>query len=631
MKHISDILHWEYFPIILLVIANLTIGLLTVKNFGESWDEESLFQYGDQVLIAYNHVLGRTDELPEYSNLTEQYGPIIILITKIIHKVLLPTWMIFEVSHLVSFLSFQIGIFAFYCLSRRWLEKWIAFSITLLFSPLLWGHAFINPKDIPFMAFFVLTIFIGFQTIDTLELSGNKAQDIDKLLKPEWNRIPEKSKKLLLLGLFLGVVLFAIVFILIYNEAPWKKITPLPGGSHNSVVELELYIRQILSMVAWFSGQIFVFLMWIVGISAHFLPQSRKVVWQQEIVPILNEFKSLITNKAVLLASFVWGITIAIRVLALAAGILVGIYAISKLRRKAYTLLITYLGIALLTTYICWPYLWASPLARLLVSLQTMLQFPYPGKVLFAGEYYQAGNIPWNYLPTLLAIQLTIPAIILSLVGIGLLFWNAIKKQLSPDLYIVFGFWLAFPIIWSLLPSSNFYDNFRQLLFILPPLFISIGFALSWISKFIKPAIVHAVLIIAIILPGVIAIIHLHPYQYIYYNQFIGGLKGAFRNYELDYWTTSFQEATRHLNQIAPENSKLLVWGPWVPIERVIRNDIQVQLVNDKNRQDGNLILLPTRYDKDLEEFPNAEIIFTIERDGAILAVIKSINQDVKP
>ena len=628
MKKFSTILHWEYFPLTLLVIINLVIGVITVKHYGESWDEESSYKYGDQVLIAYENILGITEHLPEYSNLTEQYGPIIVVLTKLIHRSILPTWMISEVSHLVNFLCFQIGVIAFYCLSRRWLEKWIAFSVTLLFStqPLLWGHAFINPKDIPFVAFFLLSIYTGFRTVDKLQISEHKTQDIDDLLKSEWFQIPEKSKKLLLIGLLMGVLIFAIVCTLIYQQQPWEKISPLPGGSHSSVIELELYIRQLFNIAAWILGMVFVLLMWILGICAYFMPQTRKAVWYEEITPILHDFRIHIKNKNVLYASFAWGITIAIRVLALTAGILVSIYALTRFRRKAYALIITYLGVALIITYLFWPHLWASPLARLVVSIQTMLQFPFPGRVLFGGAYYKSGQIPWHYLPTLLTIQLTIPAIVLSIFGAGILFWKAVKKKMGADLSLVFGLWLGLPLLWSLLPASNFYDNFRQFLFILPPLFICAGFSLAWIFKFIRHTIIQVAIITVMILPGILAIITLHPYQYIYYNQLIGGSQGALREYELDYWTTSFQEAGKHLNQIAPPDSKLLVWGPWVPLERVVRSDIQVQLLDENNRDKGNFILLPTRYDKDLEEFPNAEIIFKIERDGAILAVIKAIN-----
>ena len=37
------------------------------------------------------------------------------------------------------------------------------------------------------------------------------------------------------------------------------------------------------------------------------------------------------------------------------------------------------------------------------------------------------------------------------------------------------------------------------------------------------------------------------PYFYLYYNQFVGGLKGAYANYETDYYYVSQTEASEWL------------------------------------------------------------------------------------
>ena len=39
----------------------------------------------------------------------------------------------------------------------------------------------------------------------------------------------------------------------------------------------------------------------------------------------------------------------------------------------------------------------------------------------------------------------------------------------------------------------------------------------------------------------------LHPHQYIYYNAFVGGVKGAEGAFELDYWANSYAEAVKGL------------------------------------------------------------------------------------
>ena len=41
--------------------------------------------------------------------------------------------------------------------------------------------------------------------------------------------------------------------------------------------------------------------------------------------------------------------------------------------------------------------------------------------------------------------------------------------------------------------------------------------------------------------------VRLHPNQYVYYNSFVGGLKGADGQYETDYWANSYKEAVEQM------------------------------------------------------------------------------------
>jgi hypothetical protein len=39
----------------------------------------------------------------------------------------------------------------------------------------------------------------------------------------------------------------------------------------------------------------------------------------------------------------------------------------------------------------------------------------------------------------------------------------------------------------------------------------------------------------------------MHPYEYLFYNQFVGGLEGASRRYVTDYWVNIMPEAVNDL------------------------------------------------------------------------------------
>ena len=63
----------KFIPLFLLIAVNLLIGLATVQQFSESWDEASLFVYAEQALLllaalwvhwanpVYTHLLEHCD------------------------------------------------------------------------------------------------------------------------------------------------------------------------------------------------------------------------------------------------------------------------------------------------------------------------------------------------------------------------------------------------------------------------------------------------------------------------------------------------------------------------------------------------------------------------------------------
>ena len=112
--------------------------------------------------------------------------------------------------------------------------------------------------------------------------------------------------------------------------------------------------------------------------------------------------------------------------------------------------------------------------------------------------------------------------------------------------------WFAILVLYVLIRKPAMYDGIRHFLFILPPIFIFSGFTFEYILDFIASHTLsnwlYAGLVVLILLPGILGILRLHPYEYTYYNSFIGGTRGAFRNYETDFWLTCYKEAVQDLN-----------------------------------------------------------------------------------
>ena len=108
------------------------------------------------------------------------------------------------------------------------------------------------------------------------------------------------------------------------------------------------------------------------------------------------------------------------------------------------------------------------------------------------------------------------------------------------------------------------YDGIRHFLVVLPPLAILIGFTIWQIGLFWQKSAwknylfkVYFVLILAGYLQILFTDIQLHPYQIVYFNQLTGGIKGAYYQFDLDYWGQSLKEAAQWINQNLPTGSKI--------------------------------------------------------------------------
>ena len=204
---ISKITAHKNFPILVLIGINIIVGLIIVTDYGESWDEIYRYEYAQASLDAYLGNVGRV---------IDDKGTFFIMLATIGGSLLHPLrgdWLMLDARHFVYFLSFLMGLFFFYRLCLRFATKWAAFGATLIFNtqPLLWGHAFMNPKDIPFMAFFIAGMDLGLEMADSFlggpeNKDGEAAQNqvSDTFLKRVWLGLT--NKKVVTAGVFLGLV-----------------------------------------------------------------------------------------------------------------------------------------------------------------------------------------------------------------------------------------------------------------------------------------------------------------------------------------------------------------------------------------------------------------------------------------
>jgi tetratricopeptide (TPR) repeat protein len=185
-----------------------------------------------------------------------------------------------------------------------------------------------------------------------------------------------------------------------------------------------------------------------------------------------------------------------------------------------------------------------------------MAHFPDTFRQIFEGRNEWSDFMPWYYLIKSMAI--TIPFIVLAGVILFILFSRSIFKGGKGWQYGMLVFTILFPIVFVLYEKSNLYSSWRQFLFLYPGIILisAIGFNSLFVNLSKKYFTGLAILSFAILAihPLKFMIIN-HPYYYLYYNQFVGGLKGAYSNYETDYYYVTQTEASEWLRDYLKENS----------------------------------------------------------------------------
>ncbi len=413
MKALRGIIRKPIYGVLMLSVAG---GLLFFRDYGLTWDEPLFYKYADALGYAYspgNWFSGHFD-------LTQSYGP-----SADDHKTRGPGYLLLarepvylleslhidnnSAWHLINFLTYVLGIYFFYGLSLRFVHQAAAVVTAAFFAtqPLLWGHAFINPKDMPFMVFVLGAVWLGFRMVDRLDdlRNGGTAANVLNVLLP---------------AALLGIA------------SANRVLGPLAG----------------ILVVAYFIGR---------G------PSRSTAAW-----------------------IIIYG--------ALAAGIMLA----------------------------AWPYLWESPF-RFLDVFRLMSDNPTTLQVLFADNLYRAAELPLRYLPFFLVAKLTEPVWLLFLIGltVAAVRFRVDTRASLPEVLVLL--WLAVPLGYVLIERPPLYDGMRHFLFMVPPVFIFAAVAVDFVMVKIRSLPVNIALGALLLLPGIVGIVRLHPYEYTYYNAFVGG------------------------------------------------------------------------------------------------------------
>lgn len=255
-------------------------------------------------------------------------------------------------------------------------------------------------------------------------------------------------------------------------------------------------------------------------------------------------------------------------------------------------LLFQFSGIAIASYFLgilFWPFGIEDPFTNPFKALSEFTNFGATLRQLFEGKLYDSDLLPRYYLVKYIVI--TMP--IVSLAGIAIFIAMALKsgKAIKAEVwYVVFA--AVFPVAYIWIQKSNVYGGLRQILFVIP-LLVAIavtGFYLLQKAfskqKWALAGIPAASLLLAS--PAVNHVVKNHPLEYIYFNELIGGVNGAYGYYEMDYYLSGLKQSSEwFLENVARKN----------PDKKYIVNSYGMDHVKYYCRNDKNVKVGFTRYD----------------------------------
>ena len=195
-----------------------------------------------------------------------------------------------------------------------------------------------------------------------------------------------------------------------------------------------------------------------------------------------------------------------------------------------------------------------------------------------------------------------------------------------------------FPLACQVIWQGPAFTGMRHFLFLVPVLAVLSGIGLDKVLAALEArghaAISGGLAIMAtFLLWDATTLVRLHPYEYLYYNSLVGGLEGASRRYDLDYWFGSMPEAINHLEaylrRTEPGNESwptrvysVAVCGERLAFEKAVTLP-QLKWDFKQEWSESDFFIAPTQLNCDGDV--DGRIIGTVERLGVVIAYIKDL------
>lgn len=214
----------------------LLIGLSIFDDYGVSWDEKIQRHHG---LVSFGYVFKGSKDLVDYPY--RYYGVIFQMPLIIIEKLLglEDSRDIYLLRHLATFILFYAGLIFFYKTCKKIFGDWKKGLLACLFmviSPRIFAHSFYNPKDIPFMSFYIISLFTLIRFLE------------DKSIK---RSLAHALACAMLIGMRIaGVVVPAITLAFYLTDAIIKNKTEITKKTLRSLASYTIFLT-VSTILLW--------------------------------------------------------------------------------------------------------------------------------------------------------------------------------------------------------------------------------------------------------------------------------------------------------------------------------------------------------------------------------------------
>ncbi|HUO58255.1 MAG TPA: hypothetical protein VMV05_08770 [bacterium] len=272
----------------------------------------------------------------------------------------------------------------------------------------------------------------------------------------------------------------------------------------------------------------------------------------------------------------------------------------------------------------CWPYLGENYFGNYLSIFKSSQRYTWEGAIMFMGQAVMSTQLPWIYLPVWLLVTLPVFLILFFLFA-----WFKLPKmeKTAMELFVLLGSAFFLQILLYLILRPVIYNGLRHYLFLVP-IFCVMGsmgllefFKGGWKSPWKKAA---ASLCALNLLSILFQLASLYPFQYIYFNEFVGGLRGAAGKFETDYWGASLKEAAQWLSANGAPDPNRVYRVKTCSTREQQTHYFKPNLVGDNAMKDPDYQIEPNNPVMLERDHVSAgqiksQAIFTVEREGVPL------------